>query len=181
MFFWQHTVSPSLATKNVINLISVLPIWWCPCISSSLVLLRRILAMMSALSWQNSVSLCPASFSSPRLILPVTPGISWLPTLAYQSPPMNTTSVIGVSSVKFSRSSQDWSAEGSLASVAGAWPELLWCWMACLGNDPISFCYFGDCTQIVHIGNFFFCRLWCLLHFFYGILAHSSHYNGHLN
>ena len=33
--------SPSLAAKNIINLISVLTIWWCPCVESSLVLLEE--------------------------------------------------------------------------------------------------------------------------------------------
>ena len=32
--------------------------------------------MTSAFSWQNSVSLCPASFCTPRPNLPVTPGVS---------------------------------------------------------------------------------------------------------
>ena len=36
--------------------------------------------MTSASSWQNSVSLCPASFCSSRPNLPVSPGISWLLT-----------------------------------------------------------------------------------------------------
>ena len=31
--------------------------------------------MTSAFSWQNSVSLCPASFRIPRPNLPVTPGV----------------------------------------------------------------------------------------------------------
>ena len=48
--------------------------------------------MTSAFSWQNSVSLCPASFCTPRLNLPVTPHISWLPTFAFQSPIMKRTS-----------------------------------------------------------------------------------------
>ena len=30
-FSWLYRVSPSLAAKNVISLISVLTIWWCPC------------------------------------------------------------------------------------------------------------------------------------------------------
>ena len=30
-FCWLYRASPSLATKNIINLISVLIIWWCPC------------------------------------------------------------------------------------------------------------------------------------------------------
>ena len=34
--------------------------------------------MTSAFSWQNSISLCPASFLIPRPNLPVTPGVSWL-------------------------------------------------------------------------------------------------------
>ena len=38
-FCWLCRVSPSLAAKNIINLIYVLTIWWCPCVESSLVLL----------------------------------------------------------------------------------------------------------------------------------------------
>ena len=44
--------------------------------------------MTSAFSWQNSISLCPASFRIPRPNLPVTPGVSSLPTFAFQSPIM---------------------------------------------------------------------------------------------
>ena len=40
-FCWQYGASPSLAAKNIINLISVLTIWWCPCVESSLVLLEE--------------------------------------------------------------------------------------------------------------------------------------------
>ena len=42
--------------------------------------------MTSVFSWQNSISLCPTSFHIPRPMLPVTPGVSWLPTFAFQSP-----------------------------------------------------------------------------------------------
>ena len=35
--------------------------------------------MMSVFSWQNSISLCPASFYTPRPNLPVTLGVSQLP------------------------------------------------------------------------------------------------------
>ena len=45
--------------------------------------------MTSAFSRQNSISLCPASFCTPRPNLPVTPGIFWLPIFALQSPIMN--------------------------------------------------------------------------------------------
>ena len=38
-------------------------------------LLEEGVAMISAFSWQNSVSLCPASFCPPRPNLPVTLGV----------------------------------------------------------------------------------------------------------
>ena len=53
---------------------------------------KMVFAMTSAFSWQNSVSLCPDSFCIPKLILPVNPGVSWLPTFAFQSPIMKKTS-----------------------------------------------------------------------------------------
>ena len=40
-FCWLYRASPSLTAKNMINLISVLTIWWCPCVQSSLVLLEE--------------------------------------------------------------------------------------------------------------------------------------------
>ena len=38
-----YRASPSLAAKNIINLISVLTIWWCPCVESSLMIGRGCL------------------------------------------------------------------------------------------------------------------------------------------
>ena len=40
-FCWLYRASSSLAANNIINLISVLTIWWCPCEKSSLVLLEE--------------------------------------------------------------------------------------------------------------------------------------------
>ena len=40
-FCQLYRASPSLAAKNIISLISVLTIWWCPCVESSLVLLEE--------------------------------------------------------------------------------------------------------------------------------------------
>ena len=40
-FCWLYTAFPSSAIKNVINLISVMTIWWGPCVKSSLVLLKK--------------------------------------------------------------------------------------------------------------------------------------------
>ena len=60
-FRWLSRASLSSAAKNIISLVSVLTIWWCPRVQSSLVLLRAV-AMNSAFSWQNSDSLFPAHF-----------------------------------------------------------------------------------------------------------------------
>ena len=57
--------------------------------------------------------------------------------------------------------------------------ELLWYWMVCLGNEQRSLCHFWDCIQELNFRPF--CWLWWLLHFFWGIPAHSSRYNGHLS
>ena len=56
---------------------------------------------------------------------------------------------------------------------------LPWYWMVCLGDKQRSFCRFWDCIQVQHFG--LFCWPWWLLHFFWGIPAHSSRYNGHLS
>ena len=40
-FCWLCRASPSLAAKNIVNLISVSTIWWCPHVESSLVLLEE--------------------------------------------------------------------------------------------------------------------------------------------
>ena len=53
----------------------------------------------------KTVSLCSASFCTPRPNLPVTPGVSWLPIFAFQSPIMKRTSLFGVSSRRSYKSS----------------------------------------------------------------------------
>ena len=40
-FCWLYRASPSLDAKNIINLILVLTLWWCPYVESSLVLLEK--------------------------------------------------------------------------------------------------------------------------------------------
>ena len=104
-FCWLYRASPSLAANNIINLISVLIIWWGPCVESSLVLLEEGIYYDSVFSWKNTASLCPASFRTPRLNLPVIPIIFWLHTFIFQSPMMKRVSVFGVSSRRSCRSS----------------------------------------------------------------------------
>ena len=59
-------------------------------------------------------SLCSASFSTSRPSLPVTLGISWLPTFAFESPVRKRTSFFGVSSRRSCRSPQNHSASSAL-------------------------------------------------------------------
>ena len=105
-FCWLYGASPPLATKNIINLIFVLTIWWCPHLEFSLVLLEEGVCHDQCVLLAKSVSLCPASFCTPRPNLSVTPGIFWVPPSAFQSPMMKRTSFLGVSSRTSYRSSQ---------------------------------------------------------------------------
>ena len=41
-FCWLYSASSSSAVKNIINLMLVLTIWWCPCVGSTLMLLERV-------------------------------------------------------------------------------------------------------------------------------------------
>ena len=96
-FCWLYTASPSLVAKKII---------WFQCwppgdvhVQSLLLCCwRRVFAMSSAFSWQNSISLCPALFYTSRPNMPVIPGVSWLPTFALQYVIMKRTSFWGVSS-----------------------------------------------------------------------------------
>ena len=119
-FCWLYRASPSLAAKNTINWISVLTIWWCLRVESSLVLLEGEFGMTTVFSWQNSVNLCPASFCTPRPNLPIIPGISWLPIFAFQSSMRNRTSFLGVSSRRSYRSSLKRSTSASPVLLVGA-------------------------------------------------------------
>ena len=72
-FCWLYRASPSLAAKNIINPISVLTIWWCPCVESSLVLLEEGVcydqyihtAATAAKSHQSCPTLCDPIDGSP--------------------------------------------------------------------------------------------------------------------
>ena len=109
---------------------------------------KWVFAMTSTFSWQNSVSLCPASFCTSRPNLPVTPGISWLPSFAFQSLTMQRTFFWGVlvleDLVSLHRTFQ-------LQLLKHYWSghrfRLPWYWMVCLGNEQRSFCHFWDCIQ----------------------------------
>ena len=98
---------------------------------------NRLFGITSAFSWQNSISFCPASFCTPRPNLPVTPGVSWLPIFAFQSPIMKRTSwvlvlegLVGLHrTIQFQLLQHYWSQHRF---------GLPWYWMVCLGNRDHS-------------------------------------------
>ena len=92
--------------------------------------------MTSVFSWQYSISLCPASFYTPRPNLPFTPGVSWLPPFAFQFPIMKghlfwvlvLEGLVGL--------------HRTIQLLQHYWSEhrlgLPWYWMVCLGNQQRS-------------------------------------------
>ena len=81
-------------------------------------------AMTSVFSWQNSLSLCLASFGTPRPNLPVTPGISLFPS-AFQAPNVKSSSFFffffGANPRTSCRSSWNHSTSYVSSLVFGAW------------------------------------------------------------
>ena len=83
--------------------------------------------------------------------LPVTPGISWLPTFSFQSPIMKRTSFGGVSSKTSCRSYRTVQLQLLQYYWSGHRLGLLWYWMVCLGNEQRSFCHIWDCALVWHL------------------------------
>ena len=108
--------------------------------------------MTSAFSWQNSVSLWPASFCTPRPNFPVTPGSSWLPTFAFQSPIMKWISfwvlvlegLVGL----------HWTVQLLQHYWWGHRLGLPWYWMVCLGNEQRSSVAFEIASKYCILGSF---------------------------
>ena len=162
-FCLLHRCSPPSAAKNIIHLILELTIQ-VHVQSHLLCCSKRVFAMSSALSSQNSISLCPASICTPKPNLPVIPGISWLTTFAFQSPIRKRASfwvLVLEGLVGLHRTVQ---LQLLQCYWLGRRLGLLWYWMVCLGNEQRSFCHFWDCIQVLHFG--LLCWLWWLLHFF---------------
>ena len=103
----------------------------------------------------KTVSLCPASFCTPRPNLPVTPGISWFPTFALQSPIMKRSCFVVL--VLESLVGLHWTVHPQLLWHLWLWHRLglLWYWIVCTGNEERSFYLSWDCTKVFHFELFF--------------------------
>ena len=101
------------------------------------------------------ISLCSASFRTPRPNLSVTPGVFLLPTFVFQSPMMKKVSFFWVlvleDLVGLHRTIQLWLLQHLWL---GPRLGLLWYWMVCPGNEQRSFCHFWECTQLLQLDSF---------------------------
>ena len=158
-FCWLYRASPSLAAKNIINLISLLTIWWCPCVESSLVLLEE-----GALWPVRSLDKTLLAFALLHFVLR---GQICLLTSYFCIPvPYDVKAIFfGVLVIE---GLVDIHRTIQLQLLQHYWSGhrlgLLWYWMVCLGNEQKLFCHFWDCIQVLHFR--LFCWLWWLLHFF---------------
>ena len=109
--------------------------------------------MTSAFSWQNS-SLCPASFCTPSPNLPVTSGVSWLPTFAFQSCIMKRTFF----EVLVLKGPVCLDRTGQLHLLQHYWLRcklgFLWYWTVCLGKKQRSFIIFEIASKYCILDSF---------------------------
>ena len=151
-FCWLYRVSPSLAAKNIINLISVLTIWWCPCAESSLVLLEEGVCydQYSLGKTLLAIALLPFVLQGQTCLFS-----RYLLTSYFCIPvPYN-----GKDNFCLVLVLEDFLGHHrtiKLLLVHHLWLGhrlgFLWYWMDCLGNKQRSFCRFWDYTQVLHFG-----------------------------
>ena len=150
-FCWLCRASPSLAAKNIINMISLLTIWWCPSVESSLMLLE------DGVCYDQCVLLAKVYKSLPRFILYSKARFTcysrcFLTSFFCIPVPYNEKDnffwmLVIKGHVGLHRTVQ-------LQLFQHYWLGhrlgLLWYWMVCLGNEQRSFCRFWDYIQVVH-------------------------------
>ena len=157
-FCWLYRASPSLAAKNIISLISVLTIWWCPCIESSLVLLEEgvcydqcvLLAKLYEplpcfIPYSKAKFACYSRCFLTFLLLHSSP-LLWKRHLFWM---LVLKGLVGLHRTIQLQLLQHY--------LSGHRLGLPWYWMVCLGNEQRSFCHFWDCIQVLHF------RLFCWL------------------
>ena len=149
---WLYRASPSLAAKNIINLISVLTSWWCPCVESSSVFGR------GCLLWPMcSLGKTLLAFDLPHFVFLLACYSRYLLTSYFCIPvPYNEKDIFfGVlvledivdlhRTIQFQLLQHYW-----LGNRLGS----LWFWMVCFGNEQRSFHRFLDCPQVLHFRLF---------------------------
>ena len=160
-FCWLYGVSAFSAAKNIINLILVLLISWCPCVVISWVDGKRSFLWPACYFDKTLLNFALLHFvlqGQTCLLFWVT-----LDFLLFNSNPLwwkGSFSVLVVEGlVGFYKTDQPQLLWHKWLHIFG----LLWYWMVCPGNKLRSLCHFWDCSQVLHFG--LFCWLWGLLHF----------------
>ena len=176
-FCWLYRASPSLAAKNIINLILVLTIRWCPCVESSLVLLEEnvccdqcsFLAKLLAFALLHFIlqgqTWLLFQVSLDFLLLHFSPlwwegGLFWVLVLK---------GLVGLHrTLQLQLPQPYWSAHRL---------RLPWYWMVCLGNKQIFLSFLR-----LHPSTAFWTFLLTMMAtpFLLRDSCHSSRYNGHL-
>ena len=145
-FSWLYRASPSSAAKNIINLISVFTIWWCPHAELSHMFLEESVCYDQCVLLTKLLAFVLLHFvlqDKTCLLLQIS-----LDFLLLHSPlPYDEKDIFfGVGSRRSCRSSQNI----QLQLLWHLWLRcrlgLLWCWMVYLENEARSFCHFRDCT-----------------------------------
>ena len=159
-FCWLYRASPTFTAKNIINLMSVLTIWWCPCVELSLV-------GRGCLLWPVcSLGKTLLAFSLLHFVLQGKTCLFWLDFLLLHSSHLRwkihlfwvlvLEGLIGLhKTIQLQLLQRYW-----LGHRFG----LLRYWMVCPANEQRSFCHFWDCIQILHFR--LVCWLWGLFNFF---------------
>ena len=155
-FCWLYRASPSLAAKNIINLILLLTIWWCPCVESSLVLLEE------GVCYDQCVLLAKLDQPLPCFIL-----YSKAKFACYSRCFLTSYFCIPVPYNEKDIFFWELILEGLPRTIqlqllqhywSGYRLGLLLYWIVCPGNDNI--CHFWYCIQVQHFRRF--CWLWRL-------------------
>ena len=164
-FCWLCRASPYLAERNIINLISVLIIWWCPCVESSLVLFEE------GVCNDQCVLLAKLYYPLPCFILYSKAKFAcysrcFLTSYVCIPVPYNEKDIFFWVLVLKGLVGLHRTIQLQLLQCywLGHRLGLLWYWMVCLGNEQRAFCHFWDCIQVLHFR--LFCWPWWLLHFF---------------
>ena len=162
-FWWLYRAYSSLAAKNIINLSSVLTIWWYPCVVSSLVFLEEDVCcdqcvLLVKLCWPFP---CFILYSNAKFAC----CFRYLLTSYFCiSVPYDEKDIFFWVLVLEDLVGLHWTVQLLQHYWLGHRLGLLWYWMVCLGNEQRSFCHFWYCIQVLHFR--LFCCLWWLLHFF---------------
>jgi len=154
-----YRACPSLAVKSVISLISVLIVWWCPCVVFSCVigsgcLLWPVHSLGKAFTLLHSVlqgQICLLLQVSLDFLLLHSSPLSWRGHLFWV---LVLEGLVGLHrTVRLQLLQHYWSGHRC---------GLLWYWMICLGNEQRSF-VFEIVSKYCILDS---CWLWWLLHFF---------------